>query len=150
VRANLSYANRPTPVADDSGILRCLRSFWVGFLGVAFVRNVRDGSVGAAVGLLAMMAVGGIICSVNWRLRVIADPDGLHIRNIFRERHVDRADIAAFMDHAPGGLPSVFGGVIAVRLNSERLIDLRATSTGLLGRSRMKADLTRLQNWLHG
>ena len=124
--------------------------FWFGFLAVAFVRNISDGSVATAVGLLAMMAFGGLNLFANMRVRVIADHNGLHVLNVFREQRFDRADIAAFMDHTPGGLPSAFGGLIAVRLNSERLIDLRATTRGPFGQARLRQDLTRLQDWLHG
>jgi hypothetical protein len=123
---------------------------WFGLLGAMTIGILVAEPWPAVLFPIGMLVFGGFIISSNLRMRVVAEGDELRVRNFVREERIPRASITRFVDHAPGGMPSRLGGVIAVLLDDGRLIDLRATGGGPFARGRRTDHRQRLDRWLTG
>lgn len=123
-------------------------TLWCGGIGFGVVKSIIDGPSGLSVMLLGMLAFGSAIISVNLRMRVVADGDGLHVRNFFREQHHPAASITQIVEHTANGMPSALGGRLAVMLTNGRLLDLNATTSGPFGGARRERQRQQLQDWL--
>lgn len=123
---------------------------WFGFLAAGLVRALRDGRAVVIAVPILMMVGGVLIFRSNLRMRVIADAQGLRVRNFVREHRYPIGDVDRFVEHGPNGMPERLGALIAVLLTDGRMIDLRVTTTGPLGRARRAHVLRTLRAWLDG
>lgn len=125
-----------------SGSLMCA------FLGVVSVRTIAHGPGRGTVISFALLAViaGTMLWSV--RIRVVADTDELRVRNFVIEQRHHRRTIECFVECSPAVLPLAFGGSVAILLTNGRMIELRVTRSGPMGRRRRDEQLARLGTWL--
>jgi hypothetical protein len=100
---------------------------WLGLVGSMMVATVVQGPSVASLIPAGMFAFGSVIIASNLRMRVVGDLNELRVVNGLSEQRYPRSAIQAFVEHQMGGVPSRFGGGVAMLLNDGRLIDLRAT-----------------------
>ena len=120
---------------------------WCGFLAFAFVAVVKNRDYLPAIFIVGLFAFGAFFSSSQACMRVVADGDELRVRNYVTENRFHRSEIDRFIECSLSGMPSAFGGEIAMLLTDDRLIGLRATQSGPLRNSRRAKILQRLRGW---
>lgn len=145
-------------VSDDRIVIRhsllvrvgfsAFATLWGGFLCSSVVKTLRDGTAASLLTELAMLAVGSGFLSVFLRMRVVADADGLHLRNFFREHHHSVDTIVQVVDRPITGGSNALGGRLAVMLTNGRRLDLHVTKSGPFGQAGRDRQLRQLRDWL--
>ena len=121
---------------------------WLGIVGSMMVLTVVQGPSLALLFLAGMFGFGAVIISSNLRMRVVGDLHELRVVNWVSEQRYPRSDIQDFVEHQVGGLPSSWGGGVAMLLDNGQLIDLRATAGGPFSGSNRDRHLETLRQWL--
>ncbi|MFN8022874.1 MAG: PH domain-containing protein [Acidimicrobiales bacterium] len=121
---------------------------WLAIAVFTLVSALDHGTLPGAAISLGLLAAGGFVILSNITLRVVADGDELRVRNLFRDERYARSQIERFVEHHTPAMPKSMGGMIAVVLRDGRLVDMRATSRGPLGRAQRDEALRRLRAWL--
>jgi hypothetical protein len=98
---------------------------------------------------LVLLTVAGFLMGARTLgMSVIADGNGLRVRNAWRQKRFASSDIDSFFEYSPVGKPIEQGGVVAVKLRSGRIVNLLVTATGASGREARTVNAARLQDWL--
>ena len=122
--------------------------FWCGFVVVALVATIINLRPEALL-LVVMLAFGATITYRTFRMEVVADVDGLLVRNYFRTKRFRWGEVEAFRLGSPTmGMP--VGKTIYALLKDGELISLDVTMRlGLLPSTRRKRDtlLDQLREW---
>ncbi len=89
---------------------------WCGLAGFVAVGSLLSKPSPAVVIPMLMFIAGALIFASNFRLRIVAEPHVICVRNFLREQRYPRSDVDRFVDHAPSGLPAALGGGIGMLL----------------------------------
>lgn len=122
--------------------------FWCGFVLVALVATLVDRRP-EALFLVFMLAFGGTLSYRMFRMEVVADVEGLLVRNYMRTKRYRWSEVEGFRLASPSfGMP--FGKTIYALLTDGEMSSLDVTmQMGLLpgGRRKRDAYLTQLRQW---
>lgn len=111
---------------------------WLTFASVSVVAAALDGTWGFVPFALAFVSVGGFLIVRMNRVAVIAEPDGLTIRNDYRTRRFARHEVEGFRVGPPAMAP--LGRTVHV-LTADTVVSADALMiAGLLPRGRRRLD----------
>jgi len=144
--AGRPYVIRP-PLAARAYIV-VFMCIWCGFVLAGLIAAIVNASP-AVVILLLMLSFGLTFGYRLFRLSVTLYPQGLLVRNIYRTRHVARADIEGFRQGAESMQP--FTRTIYVMLRDGSVLPLDVAGRRFVfgrGRALLDERMRTLQNWL--
>ncbi len=94
---------------------------WFAFIGVFLVASVVNGVWGTILVALLMAAYGGFILWRTFHLRLVAYPDEIVVRNLFRTRRIPKVSVDGFRIGSPR-MPLSIGRTIVVLVSDDTAV----------------------------